>query len=946
MSGLGPEGALAPIPRGAAPHGQAEAEAKLQLHTEFAFKKSRRLSVGGSFLPRLPPPVPLPSLVASFIPFGVHFMAGALGPCVACGSASKYKCPTCLDPTCSLACSKEHLQAHLTPVVPAAAASSSSSSSSSPAAAAAVTRVKQTSSTTATSGTADRLKTNTYVPLNSYDENQFLHDYHFLSSIGRKVSSVGSTLLSQGLLPQQVEANLSAVHPGNSSQARQNGEKPVGPVFRPDFETVKRLRHREALKEEMKRRRCKVMWLPEGMGREKENRTKWDERGKKVKFSLEVAYFTTPSSSSLLPAPAVKAETVEGQKNRKLYHDLPGMLPLQVKLMSEWERESWKWASKEWKEEQEAKQAALPEDLEGSRPNHNGHSAAGPSSKRGRKRKRGRGGAQGEAFPHSAAFNVEPQVPDNAEVESVEEAADPEAATPRQHQPKTFWISDYVLSQYGLLRATHPPEEVSDNALREAQTPKPYTALPPSVLLAVQVHEVRLRNESSAKYLEWWARKGKDMQGGEGDEEEPAVEWEEVHQGPPAGSRALMPSVRGQTQDGGWPKRERPTQGGQPSLMVASAPPSGSGSQQAPPTGPRRHRTAHHYPEVAQTAVQESPTPVSAIVESISAAPASTPLLSQSLLSSLSARLGATRPQPPPTAEKVAPAPIAESGPAVAPTVAAAPAASPPRPPPAQKARPKTLLYPLPKRFLGLEALMRSIPRDHAVVEYARVEVWNKAEFKEAERLGVVGVVRHEGQEEDEEEGDEKEDLKDKDRPLGDAKEVVAPVAAEERIELKEILPSSAPAPAQTSAPAPAPKPMLSLVGYDSDSDSEEEQEEAAVSPKAARRTSVAAIPLPPREASGKTLARAELLVDSSSGLEQAGSEGEADEGKEDAAAGGLAGIARMLGMVPPASASVAAAAADADALPSKTHKERTEVVNNAQPMLVGDEEEVDWEME
>lgn len=378
-------------------------------------------------------------------------MPAPLGPCSTCGQpSSKYKCPTCYSPTCSLPCSKTHRSVH----------TSGSNHRSTPPSASTLQQAKQ--------------KHEGYIPLKSYDAAQFLHDYRFLSQIGRHVSAAGKHLLDQGLLPQQVEALATAVNPEwQHPQGPNNtqGRGPAGPSYRPDFAKVRRMKARQALKEVVRQRRCKTMWLPEGMAREMENKTAYNERQKRIRWSCEMAW------------PCSKGKRV-------VYHDMPPNLPIELKLMAELEKLSLKSAPANWKR----KEISGCSDTQ-SRPAE----IIDPPTRN--KRKRGRKGAPNAPTQSNAAAQPEQSGTSAGASEAVEPSTVDQDAT---RQSRTYWISDLTWEQHGLLQ-----REATDK-VAPSPIPQAYTELPDWITLAVQVHHTRLRNETTLRYLEWWQRKGKD----------------------------------------------------------------------------------------------------------------------------------------------------------------------------------------------------------------------------------------------------------------------------------------------------------------------------------------------------------------------------------------------------------------------------------------------------
>lgn len=298
--------------------------------------------------------------------------------------------------------------------------------------------------------------------LKSYDAAQFLRDYHFLSQIGRQVSAAGKHLLDRGLLPQQVEATSNAVVPSPPLSSGNSVRGLPGPSYRPDFDKVKRLRARQALKDKVRQRKCKVMWLPEGMAREAQNRTAYIERQRRIRWSCEIAWTCAPQQES-------------GKLRTAMHHDLPPNLPIEVKVLSELERHSWRIASKDWKNSHRSS----PDSAE-------------PGNRLSRKRIR-KGLAKASHNDHSGP--------------SKEEETGASFAVP---EGKTYYISDKVLADFGLVGGPTTANSAQDASTRAV--PRPYTRLPDSVTLAVQVYRTRLRNESTLKYLEWWTRRGRQEQ--------------------------------------------------------------------------------------------------------------------------------------------------------------------------------------------------------------------------------------------------------------------------------------------------------------------------------------------------------------------------------------------------------------------------------------------------
>ncbi|CAO1623350.1 unnamed protein product [Sympodiomycopsis kandeliae] len=717
-------------------------------------------------------------------------MPADLGLCVSCSTAAaKYKCPACYAATCSLACSKSHKSNH--GETSSSAVKASTSSSTLPAR-------PESTIPLPTAPNADRTKTSSYVPLNSYTENQFLHDYHFLSSIGRKVSSVGSQLQSQGLLPQQLEANLNALQrkPPNS------GNGSTGPTYRADFEKLKHLKQRNSLKEEFRKRRCKIMWLPEGMGREVENKSSFNERGKKLRMSLQVEF---PLHHDI-------------DQRRKIYHDLPSNLPVQVKVLNELEKESMKSASAEWVAQ------------------HKQHSI-GPATNRSGGGKRARKRKATAAAQTDADQSDQPSQPPSGEAivpdfqqqhESSASLPGPGATTtnhdnnaqPTQRQHKPFYISDLVLSKHGLLPSS--PSVPSSE-------PKEYTHLPAHITLAVQIHDMRLRNESSLKYLEWWERRGKHEGENLPDGQEDAIDQLALQANEADATKPMR--VWGQLQA---------EQGGS--------------------------TAATHLPP--------------ADVASGSIAPANIPLISQGILSNLSAKLQSVqasaalarqREEDARQRQRHAGSPTKSSEAAIIgkdlvqydddddDDEAKEIIASARDPSLGEKAdvQGRRNLYVLPATtidsstvtsFINFETMLRSLPRDWAVVEYPTIEVWRTDQLENKSKNGDIQVIRHPSQLQEQPNADIADTVSQAQPPLASESE-----KAESPVQVEKPPPA---------VPAPTAKPSikvgLGLGGYDSDSDSDSQEPESQP------------VQQPPPTKRVKTLAQSELLSSAPTSDEEA----------------------------------------------------------------------------
>lgn len=635
------------------------------------------------------------------------------------------------------------------------------------------------------------------------------------------------------MLPQQIEANANAV---NRNPQQQQGGPPSGPAsFRPDFETVRHLRMRVELKEELRRRKCKIMWLPEGMGREKQNRTSWKVRQKKVSFSMQIKFADGESSQP------------------QMHHDLPSNLPVQIKVLNELERESWKCAPEEWRKEH----------MQGG---EGGGATRG--GKRARKRQKQQQRLQQQQ--HDDQDEGENEAAATAEDSTATATATTTTAHAAPPQHKQFYISDFVLAKHGLLDVD------ADTASSSAsKTPRAFAHLPPSITLAVQIHNMRLRNESSLKYLEWWQRKGKRVEeegeAGDGGDEE-AAEAD-------AAERALE------------------------DVMAA-----------------RPMRTW------GQTAEQQDPSQQPLETQP----PSSNPFISASLLSSLSAKLDAVKAA---TAERTAAAAKSASRQQAQllndyadddddaevrisddtkskPVEDAAPPSAAARRHVYLVARSKphdtgggdaAAAAVAPISFISIEALLRSLPSSWAVVEYPTIEVWRSDRFRLAQKREEVVVVEHPA-------GADGGHAGEQDRSDTVAKASLSSLNDGSPATAEPSHASSGPATSVANAPITAKttktpvvaaptKVGLGLCAYDSDSEDGDNFDNVQEQYQPEAVASLPTMTSPAANKRAKTIAPEELV-----GLNTASSTSSEDEGGGKSGTEGptgLADLARQLGFAP-----------------------------------------------
>lgn len=185
--------------------------------------------------------------------------------CSECSSASsKYNCRNChpITSTCSLACSKKHQsENHIQSKDKSKGKGKETSNAAS----------TSTSFSSTSSLNPNPNSTSSYVPINSYDSDQFQKDFNYLNQVGRYVSDLGRDLLNKRMIPQEMLNNNS-----NSNSSGQSNN------------IVGAAQHkRETLRKQLHFRGLNVLLLPEGMEMRKKNGTNWLHKWVKMTATLD-----------------------------------------------------------------------------------------------------------------------------------------------------------------------------------------------------------------------------------------------------------------------------------------------------------------------------------------------------------------------------------------------------------------------------------------------------------------------------------------------------------------------------------------------------------------------------------------------------------------------------------------------------------------------------------
>ena len=170
-------------------------------------------------------------------------------PCAVCrAEVAKYTCPFCAAATCSLPCFNEHK-------ANSACASARASHERREAIGAPSSLLLR--------GERDPSR---FVSMRSYDYNQMMQDYQFLSQVGRVVSSTGRNLAEARMLQEPSRPNTPARRLPAAQHRRELLSKQIGFLKLP------------------------LMLLPDGMSKRQQNKTTYDTKKKQILYTVQCAF--------------------------------------------------------------------------------------------------------------------------------------------------------------------------------------------------------------------------------------------------------------------------------------------------------------------------------------------------------------------------------------------------------------------------------------------------------------------------------------------------------------------------------------------------------------------------------------------------------------------------------------------------------------------------------
>ncbi|CAD6985651.1 unnamed protein product [Tilletia controversa] len=389
--------------------------------------------------------------------------AACVSACEECAQPSKYTCPACGAHTCSLVCTKKH-KTTTCDTNTAAPAPSTAQQQVTPSA-------TPTPSTSGDRRTLPRKrKAEEFIPLSEYGEHDLLADYRFLNHIGRFAEQAGRDLVRSRIIRSGTGGSVVPLTPaaqtalgtaaaatavpgprGRDGQGEGGGKNGAGALSLAQ-------QRMEALRKQLAYRRIPIMLLPEGMRNRRRNQSSWRGREKEMVFTMEVKF---PFGQS--------------RKGKEKENDMDIVMRTSV-------------------DDEEAPTKQLDEECSWQEcfliPHAPGSSRLVTSIGAEVLQK---AGVRPERLPSTKARRGKRQ--------QTKEGQD----TPHSQHDRADWqsVDGSIWAQLGLQEETHVSDVDMDSSMPVS------TLLPPGTHLLIPLHPMKLRNESSLKYIQWYERHGK-----------------------------------------------------------------------------------------------------------------------------------------------------------------------------------------------------------------------------------------------------------------------------------------------------------------------------------------------------------------------------------------------------------------------------------------------------
>jgi hypothetical protein len=215
-------------------------------------------------------------------------------PCVVCyASSSKYKCPTCRDATCSLACSKQHAaQRH----IPRNSVDTNKAISSSSYTKRLLPSLHLRNETIEAPQAHRFSKVDKYVGLKEYDSKQLMEDFEYLQYLGKCVTSLGRDITKHGWMKDESVQKPNQQQGGTTRGGHAN-HKNANTFHQHVSAEVK---NRQTFESWIRKMRLPIMLVPDGMSLRKENQTRWKNNTKQLLCTVEIRFPSTSTKSRSL----------------------------------------------------------------------------------------------------------------------------------------------------------------------------------------------------------------------------------------------------------------------------------------------------------------------------------------------------------------------------------------------------------------------------------------------------------------------------------------------------------------------------------------------------------------------------------------------------------------------------------------------------------------------
>ncbi|KAE8262935.1 hypothetical protein A4X09_0g7355 [Tilletia walkeri] len=450
--------------------------------------------------------------------------AACVSPCEECAQPSKYTCPACGAHTCSLVCTKKHKSKACdanTAATTSPAAQQNHRPDSAPSGSSIVSGAGEQQLATRRTLPRKR-KAEEFIPLSEYGEHDLLEDYRFLNHIGRFAEQAGRDLVQSRVIRSGVGGSVvplsaaaqtalgsaaAAPNPGRNGRDQGEGNRNGAATLTPAQQRT------EALRKQLAYRRIPIMLLPEGMKNRRRNQSSWRGREKEMMFTMEVKFPFSRSNKG-------KEKEVDGDVNMRAAEnedEAPSKRPGDDTC---------------WKES-----FLIPLAAGSSR----FVTAIGAEVLQ-------KAGVKSDRLP--AAKLRRGKRPSTKE----------DSGPSQSQQDRADWhaVDHSVWVELGLQDEGHLGDVDMDNS---AST----SLLPQGAHFLIPLVPVKLRNESSLKYLQWYERHGKGLEEeaakGESGEATEGRNGGPNDQGPPNTSDTQHPQgAGGRERDGGWAgmRQQRP----------------------------------------------------------------------------------------------------------------------------------------------------------------------------------------------------------------------------------------------------------------------------------------------------------------------------------------------------------------------------------------------------